>query len=155
MFIKTHLTITIFGILVLINLVNGFENKFIFIFVALIATFIPDVDTKFSKLGKRKVFRPLQFFFSHRGPIHSFSFLILICVLLFFWKPVIAFGFLIGYGLHLFADCFTKIGIYPFWPLKRRCKGFVKTGGRIETFIFALFLVLDLVLFGLKVFADF
>jgi len=144
MYLKTHLVVSVFAILVLVNFVN---DKFIFALVVLISTLIPDIDTKNSKVGKYKIFRPLQFFLGHRGPVHSFSFLILISILLIFWKPVIALGFFVGFSLHLIFDSFTQMGIYPFWPLKKRWKWFIKTGGRIENFIFSLFLVVDLVLF--------
>ena len=140
MYLKTHLTITLFVVLLVLSF---FENKVVFILVALIATLIPDIDTKKSKIGKYKIFRGLQFFFSHRGPIHSFTFLILICFLLSLWNFVIAVAFFIGYGLHLFADSFTKMGIYGFWPLKRRFYWKIKTGGNIENFIFSVFLVAD------------
>lgn len=144
MYLRTHLMVSFFAILVLIHFVN---EKFLFAFVVLIATLIPDLDNRSSKIGKYKIFRPLQFFFGHRGMIHSFSFLILVSILLIFWKPLVALGFFVGFGLHLIFDGFTQMGIYPFWPLKKRWRGFIKTGGKFESFIFSLFLVVDLILF--------
>ena len=146
MYFKTHFTITIFGVLLLIGLI---EHKFYFVFFAIIGTLIPDIDTRHSKWGKNRIFRPLQFFLGHRGPIHSFSFLILISILLYFWNPAISFGFFLGYGLHLIADSFTVMGIYPFWPLKRKWSWKIRTGKNVEGFLFILFVVIDsLLVFG-------
>ncbi|MCK5624528.1 metal-dependent hydrolase [Candidatus Pacearchaeota archaeon] len=122
------------------------ENKVIFVIVALIATFIPDIDTKFSKLGKKKVFRPLQFFVSHRGFFHSFIFLGLIILLFLLFLPIIIFPFALGYSSHLLADAFTIQGIRPFYPFKTRIKGKIKTGGRLEIIVFVCFLITDLLL---------
>jgi len=60
------------------------------------------------------------------------------------WKPVIAFGVLIGYGLHLLADSLTIQGIRPFYPFKRRLRWKIKTGGRFEVVLFVGFLIADL-----------
>lgn len=143
MLIRTHLLITLFFVLVLFSSV---ENKVVFVVVALIATFIPDIDTKFSKLGKKKVFRPLQFFVSHRGFLHSFIFLALISLIFYLFLPIVMLGFVLGYGLHLLADSFTIQGIKPFYPFKRRLHWKIKTGGKLEVVIFVGFLIADLLL---------
>ncbi len=117
MLIKTHLSITIFFILFFINSV---EHKLVFVVVALIATYLPDVDSRYSTLGRKKINRILQWFTKHRGMIHSFSFLLTITLFLVLFVPVVALGFFLGYGLHLFADSFTKDGIKPFYPWKKR-----------------------------------
>ena len=150
MLVRTHLVITIFAVLLLISQV---ENKFIFVLCALIATYIPDIDSKFSKLGKHRIFRIPQFFIRHRGILHSFVFLIALTLTLFFVFPVVAFGFFIGYSLHLLADSFTKKGVYLFYPLsKMKSKGIVRTDGILEAFIFVIFLIIDSGLFLLRVF---
>ena len=144
MLIRTHIAITICAILIFISSV---EHKLIFVLIMLIATFIPDVDSKFSTLGKKKTFRVLQFFIKHRGIMHSFTFLLLITLLLTLFFPVLALGFFLGYGLHLFADSFTSEGIRPFYPFKKRVRGPVKTGGRFEIMFLVGFVILDLFLF--------
>jgi membrane-bound metal-dependent hydrolase YbcI (DUF457 family) len=56
-----------------------------------------------------------------------------------FLFPVIALGFFLGYGLHLFADSFTKEGITPFYPFSRmKSSGGITTGGKpsLEFFSF-------------------
>jgi membrane-bound metal-dependent hydrolase YbcI (DUF457 family) len=112
--------------------------------VCLVATFIPDIDSGFSTLGKRGVFRVLQVFTKHRGFIHSFTFCLLISLILAVFWPVASLGFFLGYGLHLFSDSFTREGITPFWPYNKTSSWRLKTGGRIETSIFVFLLLADL-----------
>jgi len=52
MLIKTHLAITLFFALLLIGYVN---SPILFLVVALIATYIPDIDSKHSKIGKNMI----------------------------------------------------------------------------------------------------
>ena len=144
MLIRTHLAITLFFVLALISKV---EHQFIFVIVALIATFIPDVDARYSNLGRKKISRVLQFFTSHRGFIHSFTFLILLTMIFLFFIPIIALPFFLGYSLHLLADSFTKEGIQPFYPIKNKSSGVIETGGRTEFFIFASIVFVDLLFF--------
>jgi len=148
MLIRTHLSITLFFVLLLISVV---EYKFAFALVALLVTFVPDVDSKFSTLGKKKGFRILQFFIKHRGMMHSFGFLILVTFFLVLFFPIISLGFFLGYSLHLFADSFTVRGIRLLYPLKKRFKGKIKTGRRSETMVFVFFLVGDLSLIMWKI----
>lgn len=143
MLIKTHLVIGLFGILLFLPFVEG---KIVFVLVALIATLLPDVDSAYSTLGHKRFFGFLQFFVKHRGILHSFTFLILLTVIFVFFIPTLALGFFLGYSLHLFADSFTKEGIIFFFPFKAKSVGKIKTGGRIETVIFVLFLMIDILL---------
>ncbi len=143
MLIRTHLAVTLLAILLFIERV---EFPFVFVVVALIATFIPDIDTAYSKLGKNKIFRPLQFFVRHRGFIHSFNFLFLIILILILFYPVSALPFFVGYGLHLFLDSFSIEGIKPFYPWGRTVSGKIRTGGRIEVSLFLIFVLIDLFL---------
>jgi membrane-bound metal-dependent hydrolase YbcI (DUF457 family) len=147
MMIKTHLTVVIFFILLLLSQV---EYSIIFALVALVTTFIPDVDTKFSTLGKKKIFRPFQFFVKHRGILHSFTLLLALTLILAFFVPVIALPFFLGYGLHIFMDSFTVDGVAPFYPYKKRVYGSVKNGSKIENFIFVSFIVVDLLMLVFK-----
>jgi len=147
MLIKTHLALTVLAILIFISSV---EHKFIFVIVALVAAYIPDVDSPFSKLGHHKIFRPLQIFVKHRGILHSFTFLLLFTLALVLFFPIAAFGFFLGYGLHLFADSFTINGIRPFYPSKRTASGKLKTGSVIETGIFIGVILAILFIIGFK-----
>ena len=138
MYFRTHLIITLFAILLLWGVI---DSKIYFVLFAVLGTLAPDIDTRHSKLGKKSIFRPIQFFFNHRGPIHSVFFMCLICIPLYFWHPAIAFGFALGYGLHLIADSFTRMGIYLFWPYQKRFYWKIKTGGNVEFFIFVLLII--------------
>ncbi|MFA5240710.1 MAG: metal-dependent hydrolase [Phycisphaerae bacterium] len=139
MLFRTHVAISVLFILLLIPYVN---NQIIFSVVFLIATFIPDIDTAYSKVGKYKIFRPLQFFVEHRGLIHSFTFLILLTLAFVFVYPVVALPLFLGFGIHLIFDSFTIDGIRPFYPYSRTISGKMKTGGKVELFIFFLTLIL-------------
>jgi membrane-bound metal-dependent hydrolase YbcI (DUF457 family) len=148
MLIKTHIAINVFGILLLILAV---EHRLIFVIVALISTFIPDIDSRYSIVGRKRINRILQFFTKHRGITHSFVFLIAITLILLYILPVVALGFFVGYGLHLFADSFTLNGITPFHPFsKMKSEGFIRTGRKFEKFIFIGFIILDLIFLWIK-----
>jgi inner membrane protein len=123
------------------------QNQFIFIAFSLIAALLPDIDSKHSKFGKKISFRPIQIFLKHRGILHSFLFLFFITLLLFFFFPVLALPFLLGYGLHLVSDSLTISGVRLFYPWGKRYSGFIRTEGRVETFIFVAFLMADFYLF--------
>lgn len=148
MLIKTHLAITLFGILILISAV---EHKIIFIIMALFATLLPDIDSRYSVMGRKWLNRILQFFTKHRGITHSFIFLIFITLIFVFFIPAIALGFFVGYGLHLFADSFTVYGITPFYPFsKKKSSGFITSGKKFEMFLLISFIVFDVLLFWSK-----
>ena len=151
MLLRTHLLVGLFfGLLLL-----PYENKLIFVGVALIASIIPDIDSRFSKIGKKKTFRILQFFVKHRGIIHSFPFLLIVSVVFWFIFSSIILPFFLGYASHLLIDGFTKQGIRPFYPFKFRIKGIIRTGRRFETLVFVVFLVGDLVLVFGRIFSMF
>jgi len=143
MLIRTHLAIALFFGLVFMNY---FENIFLFLFVIFISTFIPDIDSRFSKLGKIIIFRPLQFFAGHRKIFHSFLFLGLVSFPLFFINKIIFYGFILGYGVHLFVDCFSVQGINLIYPFEYKIKGFIRTGSFLETILFYGFLFFDMTL---------
>jgi membrane-bound metal-dependent hydrolase YbcI (DUF457 family) len=144
---RTHLAITVFLILLFWSSVN---NSWALVLVSVIATYLPDIDSRYSRLGHRRIARVLQWFTKHRGMIHSFTFLLSVTVILVLFWPVVAFSFFLGYGSHLVADSFTKDGIRPFYPSKKKAKGFVKTGGRIEVGILVGFIIANLGLFFVR-----
>ena len=147
MLIRTHLAVTLMAVLFLIDKVN---YPYIFVPIIILATFIPDIDTAYSRLGKNRIFRPLQVFVRHRGFIHSFSFLFLLILILILIYPVTALPFFIGYGLHLFLDSFSIEGIKLFYPWGRTSSGKIKTGGKIEVALFFILIIIDLFLIMAK-----
>ncbi len=144
MLLKTHFAIAILIILLFLQQIN---NKIIFIIMVLVGTVIPDLDNPNSVFGKFIVFRPMQFFFKHRGILHSLTVALFISVLIAIFFPIFSLGFFLGYGIHLFVDAFTKDGIRPFWPLKILAKGPLVTGGKIEEAIFFVLMFLNVAVF--------
>lgn len=143
MLLRTHFALAVFSFLLFLNVVN---DKILFGFVLFIATILPDIDSRFSFVGRRKIARVLQFFTKHRGVIHSFSFLILITLILLLIFPKISFAFFLGYSLHLLLDSFTKDGITPFYPLKMKVSGGVSTGGRVEVLVLSFLVFCSILL---------
>ena len=88
----------------------------------------------------------MQWIFSHRGVIHSYTVCISVALIFAFFYPIFALPFFLGYSFHLLADSFTPRGIKPFWTLKFESKGVIKTGGKIESGVFAVFVILDFIL---------
>lgn len=149
MLIRTHLAISIFAIVLFFPLV---ANPITFVFITLLATMIPDIDTPFSKLGKYAPAKLIQIFTEHRGAIHSLTICFIISLVFAVFMPLLAFGFFLGYSLHLMADSFTKTGIAPFWPLQKKSAGFFITGGNVEKGILAVFILVDFLLVVARVF---
>ncbi|HJX50590.1 MAG TPA: metal-dependent hydrolase [Candidatus Nanoarchaeia archaeon] len=147
MLIRTHLAITLFFALLLVDYV---KFPVFFIAIALISTYIPDIDSKTSKMGSNILFRPLQWISRHRGMIHSFTFLISIVFLFALFIPILSLPFFVGYSSHLLADSFTIEGIKPFYPMRHKSSGNIITGSLTETNILILFLVLDFVFFAVN-----
>ena len=147
MLLKTHFAIAVFFVILFLPIVN---DKIIFVVTCLIATYLPDVDSPYSTLGRKKPSRIIQFFVKHRGFLHSFTFLLVVTVLFALYIPILAFGFFLGYGLHLLIDSFTLEGIAPFWPFKKRVMGKLRTGGKIEIGILIAFIVVDVLLLATR-----
>ena len=152
MLLRTHIAAVLFFILLLLPNVS---DGFIFVSVALMATMLPDIDSGFSKVGRFKTLKFLQFFAGHRKVFHSFTFLITATLFFVLFIPVLALPFFLGYSVHLFTDSFTIQGIWPFYPLKREYKGRIRTGGKSEILVFVTFLVLDLFLLLIRTFRAF
>jgi len=149
MFFKTHLVIALFFVLMFFSYI---ENPIVFLPVAFLATIIPDIDSRFSKIGKHKIFRIFNFFVRHRGITHSFTFLAVVSVLIFLSFKEILIPFVLAYSFHLLLDAITIGGIMPFYPLKFRIKGKIRTGGIIENFLFLFFIAIDSFLLFYKIY---
>lgn len=150
MMIKTHLAIAVFFILLFsVNV----SHPLIFFIVAFIATYIPDIDNGFSTIGSFNASRIINFFAKHRGFFHSFTFCILMSVVLAAFLPVVSFPFFLGYSIHLLTDSFTVEGIRPFWPLKVKSSSILRTGGLIERSLFLIFCLMDIFLMIILIFS--
>ncbi len=146
---RTHLAITIFFILLFIPLIG---DKITFSILVLFSSMIPDVDIKTSKIGKYKIFRPLQFFTKHRGFFHCLLFMIFFLIFFLNFYPSGAFAFFLGYSSHLIADSFTPEGVQFFYPSKKIISGNIKTGGKLEKLVFFLFIFLSIFLLFFRFF---
>lgn len=150
MLFRTHIAIAVFLILLFLSKI---EHKITFVLVLFAAAIIPDIDTRFSKIGKRKIFRPLQFFVTHRGVFHSFFFLIFITLILVLFLPIISLPFFLGYSSHIMLDTFTIEGVYLFYPLKKRIFGSIKTGGKNEIILLIIITLLSIAMIITKIFS--
>lgn len=128
----THLLIDLIFVL---GFFPYLKNPLLFLFVSLFATIFPDIDSSNSRIGKLFLFRPINFFISHRGILHSFTFVFIFSIFILFLFKEIFIAFVFGYSLHLILDALTLQGIYFFYPFKLKIKGFIKTGGFFETFL--------------------
>ena len=148
MLFRTHF---IFAILVYILFFKYLEislfAKIIFGVFLFLATVFVDIDAKNSKIGNHCYLRPLQWFISHRGMVHSLLFAFVISLVIFFFYESAGIGFFVGYLLHLLIDCLTPSGVSLFWPLSSfKIKGFIKSGGILEQIIFVIVLFLNIFL---------
>ncbi len=142
---KTHLAI---GLAVALFFAAKVTHPFIFIPVVLFSSLFPDIDSSFSRLGRKPVFIPVQIVSSHRGIVHSYTLAVFLSLILASFYPILALPFFLGYSFHLFADSFTQQGIKPFWPFKGVSKGAVSVGGKSDKIIFYTFVIIDAVLLG-------
>ncbi len=145
---RTHL---VFGILLGLFFLQSFDipSPWMFMLVVAIGATIPDIDMHKSKVGGliKPFARLLNLFLGHRGLIHSLfmAFVFYFLFWMFFGMNYAAAVF-IGYSSHLLLDSFTPKGITPFWPLKTKLNGLIKSGGMLEIGLFFLFLVAVLLL---------
>ncbi len=152
MLIRTHLLVDLLLVLFLSSYIS---NPTIFLVVSLIATTLPDIDSRNSSIGKIKIFRPLNFFSKHRGIFHSLIFLFVLCIPFFIFFKELTLAFAFGYLLHLFLDGLTLRGVRIFYPFQIKMKGKIKTGGVFETIIFFSCLALVFFLLVYKLFSVF
>lgn len=137
---RTHVAIGIGAALYFFPFVT---HHFLFVFMAFFGSLLPDVDSMHSRLGRNIVFRPVQFATKHRGIFHSFTLCLAFSFVLALMWPLLAFGFFLGYALHLIADSFTPQGIRPFWPMSWDSRGPIITGSLAEKVVFAMTLIVD------------
>ena len=124
-----------------------FSQKYLFLILLLLGSLLPDIDSPYSKLGRKikPISGVIKFIFGHRGFFHSVIPAILIYVVFRYILDMrlIGVALLIGYILHLVIDGLTKEGVNYFYPfVKFRMSGFVKTGGMLEWLIFCVLVFL-------------
>jgi inner membrane protein len=82
---------------------------------AVLGSILPDLDLK---LGIK-----------HRTITHWLIWPVLIWFLL---PALFPRAVALGWFLHLVADCLTVEGLAPFWPIRWRLRGFIRTGSTLE-----------------------
>ncbi|MFC1731650.1 metal-dependent hydrolase [candidate division KSB1 bacterium] len=139
MMFKTHLAFGILLGLIAIPYLNP-GNVFLFILIVGIAAGLPDLDSPDSKFGRK--IKIIGWVFDHRGIFHSLIGTALFTVLVFAISRSIVYSaaFFIGYISHIIVDSFNKEGTMPLYPIKWRLRGFMKTGGLLESVFFVGFL---------------
>ena len=143
MIFKTHVVISLLVALLVFPLFS--LNKGIFLLIFLFAALLPDIDSPYSFFGRR--IKVIGWIFRHRGIFHSFFMLAaLSAVVWVLFNPLYALVFGLGYLAHLLIDMLTYKGIYLFYPLKYRIKGFIKTNSLSEKIIFVVCLVAGFVM---------
>jgi len=144
---------------VLFGILSGFfaceflncNNSFLFVLIATAASAIPDIDHLNSKISRKlPPFAVISnTLFGHRGFIHSVFPPLLLYFVLVKIDSLIAAAVLVGYLSHIFLDATTTRGIRPFYPLRFKIKGFIKTNSFTEKIIsFLLIMVIIAVTFS-------
>ncbi len=129
------------GILVGLFLLDYLKpvSPIVFMVGFVVSAVLPDIDYPKSVVGRkvRSVSTILNFFFGHRGFLHTiYPSLLLFFILVIFQQHTLAVAVVFGYALHLMLDALTIDGVKFFWPFWRaRFKGWLRTGGVIEIVI--------------------
>ncbi|MGE7024028.1 metal-dependent hydrolase [Solibacillus cecembensis] len=135
------------------------DNPLVLVGAGIVGALLPDICHGGSKIGRTfpissKIVNKL---FGHRSFTHSLLFLFCIAMLMNTFIPYKAFtiGLLLGMVSHLILDMGTRQGIKLFFPIniKVRFPLTIKTGGKVEKFIFAGLCMLSLY-FGYEMIID-
>ena len=121
---KGHLALSLLAAIPTSSLLEGYNNKFIFLIAVVFGSLLPDVDEPNSYIGRRFSFisYPLKFLgIKHRTITHYLIFPLFIFLISFFLEGIyklIAVGIAFGVLMHDVGDLLTKSGIkcffYPF-----------------------------------------
>ena len=153
MMFRTHLALGFLVGLLSLKILDT-NHPVLFVFLVTLFSSLPDIDHPKSKIGRKLFFIswPISLVFKHRGFFHSiFPPLILFFVFNSLNISFLAFSIALGYISHLIGDSLTKEGINFLHPISTfKIKGIISTGKLLETMIFLLIIVLDIILlFGI------
>jgi len=154
MLFRTHFVFGVFLFLILFSFVDVW---WLFGLGILFGVLIVDLDSRKSKVGHFIIFRPFQWFISHRGFMHSILFGLVVTIIIGVFSGNLALGFFVGFLSHLFLDCMNKRGVALFWPLSRNKFSFlVRSGGVFEDILFVFLLLIDfcLIIVGIVMKSD-
>ena len=145
MIFRTHVAFA-FLIGIFFYFYNFIDNWILFFLFLFFGAGFPDVDHGKSKFGRNLFSRVIGLFSKHRKIFHSLFFGIILAYLFFNFDRNSGLGFFLGFFSHVMLDSFTRQGINLFYPFgKFIFKGFIKTGGKLETVLFYLFVVVTIV----------
>lgn len=143
MMFYTHLVFSLFISLLSARLF-GIEQLY-FIVIVMLFGIIPDIDTNKSKVRIPIISFILKMIFKHRGIFHSvFIPLLLFFALSYLGYYIIGLAILLGYLSHILLDALTPSGVKPFWPLRFKIKGFIKTNSIIEKVLFIFLAIISI-----------
>ena len=145
MLFYTHLLLGVFFFLLVDPFLSP-ARELVFFLMVLLGSVFPDIDEPHSKMNRWSgiLGRVVGVLFIHRGVIHSFLFMGLMCALVWhFWAGFAALGLLLGYVAHLFGDALTPMGVAVLYPFSNfRVRGPIRTGGLVEVLLMVLIIVL-------------
>ena len=148
MIFRTHIAFALLVGLLGYNYFVFVDTWILYFLFLFLGAGIPDVDHSKSKFGRNIFSRIIVIFSKHRKIFHSLFFGMLVAYLLFLYDKGAGFGFLLGFFSHVVLDSFTKQGINFLYPVGEfKVRGFVKSGGILETFLFYFLVILDTVSF--------
>ncbi len=147
MMYRTHI---LFGFLLGLFALDFFKinNKLLFLLFVILGSIFVDIDSSESLLGSR--IKPISWLinkvFGHRGLFHTIYMpLIIFLISIYYGYTNIGAGFSLGYLSHILIDCFNINGIRLFRPISDfHVRGFIRTGGFLESIIFLILLVISL-----------
>lgn len=103
------------------------------LFPALIASTLPDIDTKWAK-GKASLLT------AHRGITHHIGIVILLISVAIVLNNIVFTSFVIGYVSHIFADILTISGV-PYYRHKDRISLKLFATGSVGEYVFVVSLI--------------
>jgi membrane-bound metal-dependent hydrolase YbcI (DUF457 family) len=140
---RTHLAV---GLGVALYFLPFIKHPVSFIPIVLIASLIPELGN-LSHTGEHVFLKSIGKIFSPFNKIlRSYTLLVAISIILALFYPILALPFFLGYSFTLSLDTFTKEGIQPFWPSKKKTSGHIETGNRVDRTIFYVLIVVDIAL---------
>lgn len=142
----THILFGILIYLLAIKLIIGSHN-IVMLALILIGVVLPDIDIGTSYFGRKtKIF---AIAFEHRGIVHSWIFLLLFSLIVYFifgLSNSVLFG--LAYLSHLFLDSLNPTGIAFLFPSHKRLRGSIRYNSLLE-WMFILILIIVSVLLAL------
>ncbi|MEK6822471.1 MAG: metal-dependent hydrolase [Nanoarchaeota archaeon] len=142
---RTHLAIGLLVALLLLPFVSA-DRAILFVLLVLAGAILPDIDHGGSMINNLlPITKVVPWFFAHRGFFHSvFPPLIIYGLTAWLGAAWVGVYIAIGYISHLASDACTHLGVNLLHPLSRfQIKGFMRTGGIAEFFVFILVVALD------------